>query len=75
MALSSSLAYHKGIPTILILLAVVVLIYAYYTTKTVPGRYLYAMGGNEKAAKLSGINTNKVLFLAYVNMSLSSSSR
>lgn len=69
MVLATSLAYHKGIPTILILLAVVVMIYAYFTTKTVPGRYLYAMGGNEKAAKLSGINTNKVLFLAYVNMS------
>jgi putative multiple sugar transport system permease protein len=69
MALFLSLANHKGLPVILILLAVVVLIYAYYTTKTVPGRYLYAMGGNEKAAKLSGINTNKVLFLAYVNMS------
>jgi putative multiple sugar transport system permease protein len=68
MALSLSLSNHKGIPTILILLAVVVMIYAYYTTKTVPGRYLYAMGGNEKAAKLSGINTNKVLFFAYVNM-------
>jgi putative multiple sugar transport system permease protein len=68
MALAFSLSNHKGIPTILILLAVVVMIYAYFTTKTVPGRYLYAMGGNEKAAKLSGINTNKVLFLAYVNM-------
>lgn len=69
MALAYSMANHKGVPTILILLAVVVMIYAYYTTKTVPGRYLYAMGGNEKAAKLSGINTNRVLFLAYVNMS------
>ncbi|MDF2943947.1 MAG: putative rane protein [Herbinix sp.] len=69
MALTLSLANHKGIPVILILLAVVVMIYAYYTMNTVPGRYLYAMGGNEKAAKLSGINTNKVLFLAYVNMS------
>lgn len=68
MALTLSLANFKGIPMILILLAVVVLVYAYYTTKTVPGRYLYAMGGNEKASKLSGINTNKVLFLAYVNM-------
>jgi ABC-type xylose transport system, permease component len=68
MALSISLAYHKGIPAILILLAVIVMIYAYFTTKTVPGRYLYAMGGNEKASRLSGINTNKVLFLAYVNM-------
>ncbi len=68
MALSFSLANHKGIPAILILLAVVVFIYTYYTTRTVSGRYLYAMGGNEKAAKLSGINTNRVLFFAYVNM-------
>lgn len=68
IAFSFSLANHKGIPSILILLAIIVFIYTYYTTKTVPGRYLYAMGGNEKAAKLSGINTNKVLFFAYVNM-------
>ncbi len=62
------LANHKGIPTILILLAAVVLIYSYYTSRTVNGRYLYAVGGNEKAAKLSGIDTNKVLFKSYVNM-------
>ena len=68
MALAISLARHKGVPMILILLAVIVFVYTYYTTKTVPGRYLYAMGGNEKAARLSGINTNKVLFFAYVNM-------
>jgi putative multiple sugar transport system permease protein len=68
MALAFSMANHKGVPMILILLAVIVFAYTYYTTKTVPGRYLYAMGGNEKAAKLSGINTNKVLFFAYVNM-------
>ena len=69
LTMAYTLAKHKGIPTILILLAVVVMIYSYFTTRTVPGRYLYAVGGNEKAAKLSGINTNKVLFLAYVNMS------
>ena len=62
------LANHKGVPAILILLAIVVSIYSYYTSKTVNGRYLYAVGGNEKAAKLSGIDTNKVLFKAYVNM-------
>lgn len=62
------LANHKGIPTILVLLAAVVLIYSYYTSRTVNGRYLYAVGGNEKAAKLSGIDTNKVLFKSYVNM-------
>ncbi len=68
MALAFSMANHKGVPMILILLAIIVFAYTYFTTKTVPGRYLYAMGGNEKAAKLSGINTNKVLFFAYVNM-------
>ncbi len=68
LATAYSLARYKGIPSILIILAVIVLAYAYYTSKTVPGRHLYALGGNEKAAKLSGINTNKVLFGAYVNM-------
>ncbi|MDF2595540.1 MAG: putative rane protein [Clostridia bacterium] len=68
LATAYSLAYYKGIPAILIILAVIVVIYSYYTSKTVPGRHLYALGGNEKAARLSGINTNKVLFFAYVNM-------
>lgn len=68
IAFAVSLAYYEGIPTILIILSVIVFVYAYFTTRTVPGRYLYAMGGNEKAAKLSGINTNRVLFFAYVNM-------
>ncbi|MFA9399047.1 MAG: multiple monosaccharide ABC transporter permease [Clostridiaceae bacterium] len=62
------LAAYKGIPIALIILGVLVIVYSVFTTRTVPGRYIYAMGGNEKAAKLSGINTNRVLFLAYVNM-------
>lgn len=62
------LGQDKGVPIILVLLAVLVLAYNYYTSKTVPGRRLYAMGGNEKAAKLSGVNTNKVLFFSYANM-------
>ncbi|AEV30734.1 ABC-type xylose transport system, permease component [Sphaerochaeta pleomorpha str. Grapes] len=64
----SLLGRHKGIPVVLIQLAVIVLAYSYYTSSTVPGRHLYAIGGNEKAAKLSGINTDKVLFSAYTNM-------
>ncbi|MBQ9274814.1 MAG: sugar ABC transporter permease [Succinivibrio sp.] len=62
------LGNHKGIPFILVILAVVVLFYAFIANKTVTGRRLYALGGNEKAAKLSGVNTNFILFLAYVNM-------
>ena len=68
MALSFLLGKNKGSPVVLILLGVIVLVYSYYTQNTVPGRYLYAMGGNEKAAKLSGINTNRTLFFAYTNM-------
>ena len=62
------LGQDKGIPVILILLAVVVLVYNYFTSNTVPGRYLYAMGGNEKAARLSGVNTKRIQFFAYTNM-------
>ena len=62
------LGNDKGIPAVLILLGVVVLVYHYYTSSTVPGRHLYAMGGNEKAARLSGVNTDRTLFFAYTNM-------
>lgn len=64
------LAAYKGIPIALVLIGTLIIVYTIFTTRTVPGRYLYAMGGNEKAAKLSGINTNKVLFLTYVNMAV-----
>ena len=64
------LGQYKGIPNILIWIAVIVLIYWYITSKTVIGRHLYAIGGNEKAAQLSGINTNKVYFFAYANMTI-----
>lgn len=62
------LGNYKGYPVVLILVAIVVLAYAYFTTNTVPGRYLYAMGGNAKATRLSGVNTKKMMFFAYTNM-------
>jgi putative multiple sugar transport system permease protein len=62
------LSRHKGIPTAMVIVAIVVLAYGYITSKTILGRHFYAVGGNEKAAKLSGINTNRVYFLAYTNM-------
>lgn len=68
MLLSYFFASYEGIPIIFIIIVALVVAYSLFTSKTVPGRYIYAMGGNERAAKLSGINTNKVLFLCYVNM-------
>jgi ABC-type xylose transport system, permease component len=68
MVVASFLGQDKGIPVILIIVAVIVAVYAYYTQNTVPGRYLYALGGNAKAAQLSGVNTDRVMFFAYTNM-------
>ena len=66
--LGYKLANYKGIPTVLIWIALVLGIFAYITTKTTLGRNLYAVGGNEKATRLSGINTKWVMFSAYTLM-------
>lgn len=64
------LAMDDGLPIMLILLAILYAIYTFIATKTIPGRHIYAMGGNIKAAELSGINTRKMMFLVYSNMGL-----
>lgn len=64
------LGTYNGLPGVLLLLVLLILVYGFITNKTVVGRRLYAFGGNERAAKLSGINTNMVLFLTYVNSAL-----
>ena len=68
LAFMFRLAQYKGIPNSIVWIAVVIAIYTYISSKTTVGRYFYAVGGNEKATKLSGINTNRVYFLAYLNM-------
>lgn len=62
------LAQYQGIPTVLALLGVLLVAYIFFTTKTVMGRHIYALGGNEKAARLSGIKTKRMMFFAYTNM-------
>jgi putative multiple sugar transport system permease protein len=68
--ISWKLSNYKGIPTVLIWICAILLIYHYITQKTAIGRYLYAVGGNRKATELSGVNTKNVFFLAYSNMGL-----
>ena len=62
------MASYKGIPNVLVILFPFVTIYAFITNQTVIGRRIYAMGGNEKAARLSGVNTPRLLFYTFVNM-------
>lgn len=64
------LANYKGISVMLVWVVATCLIYNFITSKTAFGRYFYAVGGNEKATQLSGIDTNKVYFIAYANMGL-----
>ncbi|MCR4588978.1 MAG: sugar ABC transporter permease [Lachnospiraceae bacterium] len=66
---SIKLMQYKGVPVMLIWILAVVLIFAFLTSSTVFGRYFYAVGGNEKATKLSGIDPRKVYFVAYFLMS------
>jgi len=67
-AFTFMLASYAGLPNILILLLVLIIIYSFVMNKTVMGRHIYALGGNEKAAALSGVKTKKVTFWVFVNM-------
>jgi len=62
------LATYRGLPNVLIVMGVLIAAYTFITTRSTVGRRIYAMGGNEKAAKLSGINTERLTFYAFVNM-------
>ena len=68
MGLCYLMASYKGLPNVLVLLFVLITVYAFITSQTVIGRRIYAMGGNEKAARLSGVNTPRLLFYTFVNM-------
>ena len=62
------LASFRGLPNVLIVVTILTVLYAFFTENTVQGRRIYAVGGNEKAAKLSGIRTDRLVFFCFVNM-------
>ncbi|WP_347311241.1 multiple monosaccharide ABC transporter permease [Defluviimonas sp. SAOS-178_SWC] len=64
------LSTFRGLPNVLISMVVLTIVYAFLTENTTLGRRIYALGGNEKAAKLSGIKTERLTFLAFVNMGM-----
>ncbi|WP_440206276.1 multiple monosaccharide ABC transporter permease [Acinetobacter oleivorans] len=68
IAFSYLLALYQGMPIVLIIMGVLVALYTFIMNKTTIGRRIYAVGGNAKAAKLSGINTERVIFFSFVNM-------
>ena len=68
VGLSALLSAYRGLPNVLVVMAVLIVVYDFVTLRTTVGRRIYALGGNEKAARLSGIKTNRLAFLTFVNM-------
>jgi putative multiple sugar transport system permease protein len=66
--LGFQLSTYRGLPNVLVVMAVLIALYTFITTRSTIGRRIYAMGGNEKAAKLSGINTERLTFYTFINM-------
>jgi putative multiple sugar transport system permease protein len=66
--LSYKFADYRGIPTVVVVLSLVIAVFVFITKNTVIGRYIYAVGGNAKSAKLSGIDADRVIFIVHVIM-------
>ncbi len=66
--LSYLLASYKGLPNVLVIMFGLMLLYDFGTRRTTIGRRIYALGGNEKAARLSGIKTERLTFYTFINM-------
>jgi putative multiple sugar transport system permease protein len=62
------MARYKGLPTVLVVMFTLIAMFMFITTRTTFGRRIYAMGGNEKAAKLSGVNTERLTFWIFTIM-------
>ncbi|WP_282568846.1 multiple monosaccharide ABC transporter permease [Bosea sp. BK604] len=68
VAFCYQLATYRGLPNVLVIMFLLIALYAFVTNRTTIGRRIYALGGNEKAARLSGIKTERLTFLTFVNM-------
>jgi putative multiple sugar transport system permease protein len=68
--MSYLLATFRGLPNVFIIMALLIAIYSFIANRTTIGRRIYAIGGNEKAAKLSGIPSEKLVFLTFANMGM-----
>ncbi|TPI22544.1 MULTISPECIES: multiple monosaccharide ABC transporter permease [unclassified Mesorhizobium] len=61
-------ASYRGLPVVLLVMGVLISLFVFVTKRMTIGRRIYAMGGNAKAAQLSGINTERLTLLVFINM-------
>jgi putative multiple sugar transport system permease protein len=70
LLLTYLLASSRGLPNVLVIMFALITLYAFVASNTTIGRRIYALGGNEKAARLSGIKTDRLTFYAFLNMGI-----
>lgn len=70
VSMSYLMATFRGLPNVFIVMALLIAVYTFIANRTTIGRRIYAIGGNEKAAKLSGIPAEKLTFLTFANMGM-----
>jgi putative multiple sugar transport system permease protein len=68
LAFAYQMSAYRGLPNVLLVMFALVMLYRFITTRTTIGRRIYALGGNIKAARLSGIKTERLTFLTFANM-------
>ncbi|MFP3041715.1 sugar ABC transporter permease [Treponema primitia] len=68
LSLSQRFATYRGLPVVVIVLAITILVFHFMMKNTVLGRYIYAVGGNARSAKLSGINSELIVFVVFCIM-------
>jgi putative multiple sugar transport system permease protein len=68
IGLSYQLSTYKGLPNVMVIMFVLMMLFDFMTNRTTVGRRIYALGGNEKAARLSGIKTERLSFYTFVTM-------
>jgi putative multiple sugar transport system permease protein len=68
LTFSYLMARYKGLPNVLVVMFALIALFVFLTTRTTIGRRIYALGGNEKAAKLSGIDTERLTFFTFAIM-------
>ena len=68
MYLCYLLASYRGLPNVVVIMFILLVLYTFITTQTTIGRRIYALGGNLKAAQLSGIKTRRLTFFTFMNL-------
>jgi putative multiple sugar transport system permease protein len=68
LGLADRFARSRGLPIVVLVLGITIFVFHFILNNTVLGRYIYAVGGNPRSAKLSGINSELVVFIVFLFM-------